>query len=392
LTGATEVTVQEILSHKPESRRVDTSNAARYAAEKRRVSILRIGLEMFRLSRGQGVLTDEDYFLLGAWQPGLSWSERLAFLSTPAVVALNQSLTPPLEDSERQRTDNKLCSASLCSEAGLAQPGIRAVAADQRPMGGHRWLDGPVAIKAYLQEADAVPCFAKPVSGRAGQGAVSLEALEGRDHIRLGSGQIVTLDDLVSQIWAKYSDGFLFQEIVRPNQALAALLGPVIGTLRVVTIDAGDGPEPLYAGAKAPAAGAMVDSGAGPLGAYAAVDLQTGRTLRLQDRRQMGGIDLSHFPLTGAKVAGAQLPDFDEAMHMALQAHKVIGNRGILGTDILLSDRGPLLNEVNLNPGHSAYQIASARGILNEDFLPRLRAVRKRFLAVTPRPKLCPLP
>ena len=65
--------------------------------------------------------------------------------------------------------------------------------------------------------------------------------------------------------------------------------------------------------------------------------------------------------------------------------------RGMLGVDILLSDRGPLVNEVNQNPGHSAYQTAFARGLLNADFLPTLRAIRARFREVTPKPKLGPL-
>jgi hypothetical protein len=258
-------------------------------------------------------------------------------------------------------------------------------------MGGHRWLSGPDAIKTYLREADALPCFGKPVWGRAGLGAASFEALEDADHIRLGSGAIVRLDDLADEIWSDYPNGYLFQELVRPHPALKDLIGPVIGTLRIVTLDAGDGPEVLYLGQKAPAANAMVDSFAGPLGGYAAVEPESGRILRLQDRRQLGGTDLERFPVTGAMVAGTSLPHIAEALDMGIRAHRAIGDRGIIGSDVLISDRGPLLNEVNLNPGHSAYQIANARGVLNDEFLPRFRAVRQRFLATVPRPDLCPL-
>jgi hypothetical protein len=284
-----------------------------------------------------------------------------------------------------------LLAAAICAEAGLSQPGIQAVAADVQPMGGHRWLNGPEAIKAYLREADALPCFGKPVWGRAGLGAASFEALEDADHIRLGSGAVVRLDDLADEIWSDFPNGYLFQELVRPHPALKDLIGPVIGTLRIVTLDAGDGPEVLYLGQKAPAAKAMVDSFAGPLGGYAAVEPESGRILRLQDRRQLGGTDLERFPVTGAMVAGTSLPHIAEALDMGIRAHRAIGDRGIIGSDILISDRGPLLNEVNLNPGHSAYQIANARGVLNDEFLPRFRAVRQRFLATVPRPDLCPL-
>jgi len=165
----------------------------------------------------------------------------------------------------------------------------------------------------------------------------------------------------------------------------------VIGTLRVVTLDAGAGPEVLYAVLKTPAPGAMVDSAAGPLGGFASIDLASGRVLREQDRRQMGGQDIEANKTTGRTIAGETLPDFAAALDHARAAHSSLGEYGILGIDILLSDHGPLVNEANANPHHSVYQIAMARGVLNPDFLPRLLAVRARFRAVTPRPKHCPL-
>jgi Sugar-transfer associated ATP-grasp len=105
----------------------------------------------------------------------------------------------------------------------------------------------------------------------------------------------------------------------------------------------------------------------------------------------MGGTRLDHFPVTGTAVEGAVLPDFHKAVELAVRAHRAVGDYGILGADILLSDRGPIVNEVNANPFHTVYQSAFSRGILNPDFLPRLRAVRARFRHVTPRPKLGPL-
>ena len=95
--------------------------------------------------------------------------------------------------------------------------------------------------------------------------------------------------------------------------------------------------------------------------------------------------------MSGLAIAGERLPDFAAALDLARAAHACLGDYGILGIDILLSDRGPVVNEANAQPDHSAYQIANGRGVLNPDLLPRLRAVRDRFRAVTPRPKHCPL-
>jgi hypothetical protein len=380
-----------VLSHNPDGRRVDSGAAVRYAASQRRVATWRIGLELMRLGHGPGGLTPDDYFLQGAWRPGLSWDERREFVGSRANHALNQALNPPVGEDGAAVTVDKLASAARFAAAGIPQPRILAVAAQNRPDASLRWLDGPEATADFLGEAGLFPCFGKPVHGSTGIGAASLLGVDRSGEILLGSGVAVDGRTLAREIWEDYAPGFLFQELVRPHPALAALIGPVIGTLRVVTVDAGRGPEALYATLKAPAAKAMVDTAAGPMGCYAAVALDTGKLLRLQDRRQMGGIDLDRFPVTGATVRAAQLPDFPAALDMACAAHRAIGNRGLLGSDILLSDRGPLMNEINGSPFHSSYQTAFARGVLNPEFLPRLQAVRERFRAVTPRPRHCPI-
>jgi hypothetical protein len=383
--------VPKFLSHKPPGRRVDIGGAALYAARERRVSTLWIGLEALRLSHGAGGLTQEEYFLEGAWRKGLTWAQRKEFVGIYVNQALNLSLNPPKDSSKTDVVVDKLASASRFGMAGLPQPKVRAVAAKDDPGSDYRWLDGPEATLAFLTAPDNLPCFGKPVHGSTSTGAASFVGIDQSGYLLLGSGERVPAKVVVQEIWEEHARGFIFQELVKPHPDLAFLIGPVIGTLRVATLDDGNGPAPLYAAVKVPAAGAMVDGTAGPVGCTAAVDLASGKVLRVQDRRQMGGTHIDDFPVTGAKVEGAALPDFHQAIELAVRAHRAIGDYGILGADILLSDRGPIVNEVNANPYHSVYQAAFARGILNPDFMPRLRAVRARFRGVTPRPNLGPL-
>lgn len=380
-----------LLTHKPHGRRFNTTRALLYATQQRKITALRMALEIIALSRGPGRLASEDYFTQGAWCPGLTWAERKAFVGARVTRALNQSLNPPVEATGVIPGHDKIAASNGFEAAGLPQPRTLAVAGGQAPGAGLRWLDGPAAILAFLREPGTLPCFGKPVFGTVGLGAASLEAIDG-SRVLLGSGKWVEADALVQEIMRDHAQGYIFQELVRPHPSLAALIGPVIGTLRVVTVDAGSGPEPLYVVLKTPAPGGMVDSIAGPLGLFAAVDTVSGRVLRLQDRRQIGGTDLAVFPQTAAPVAGASLPDFSAALQIAVAAHASIAGQGLFGVDVLLSDRGPLLNEVNSNPQHALYQTAFARGLLNPDLLPKLRAVRARFRQTTPKPKFAPLP
>ena len=381
----------QILTHLPKGRRFDFRQATLGAAQIRKVQPWRIAFEVMRLSRGQGRLTSEDYFLLGAWRPGLTWAERRAFIGTKVTKALNSALNPPVTKAVLEITVDKLAATRRFQAAGLPVPLLHAVASETDPGGGLRWLDSPEAIVAFLCLPGALPSFGKPVHGSIGVGAVRVERLQPEGDLLLGDGRRVQPEALAAEIWRDYRRGYQFQEIMHPHPELARLIGPVIGTLRVLTLDAGSGVEVLYCHLKTPAANATVDSASGPLGGYAAIEPATGRILRLQDRRLMGGLGDNVSPVTGVALPGKTLPDFAEALEIARKAHASIGDRGLLGVDMMLTDKGPRLIEVNTSPLHGSHQSAFAHGLLNPDFLPRLQAVRNRFRAVTPRPKDCPL-
>lgn len=385
--------MQQILAHKPEGRWFDFQAATVGAARLRGVSPLRIGLEVVLLGRGRGKLTSQEYFLEGAWQKGLTLSERRSFLGLRAGRALNRSLNPVLTPDLRQKTENKLDAASGFLAAGVPMPRRLGVAAAEGPgAGGVEWLSSPEALAAFLQRPGVVPCFGKPVFGSTGRGAVSIVGLETTDVLRLGNGTVVPIEALVQEIWQAHPRGYLFEELQRPHPDLARMIGPVIGTLRVVTIHDGTAPEVLYTVQKMPGKAAMVDSMAGPVGGYAAVDRDTGRIVRLQDRRRLGGAPMEANHVTGAAMVGATLPDFAEALAAACAAHATLPELGLVGTDMFLTDKGPVMTEMNTSPFHSVYQAAFARGLLNPDLLPKLERLRARFRAVTPRSKDGPLP
>lgn len=383
--------MSDFLTRKPAGRRVNVNAALAFAAKARKVSPWRIGLETLFLSVGSSKLDAKDYFLHGAWQPGLMWSGRKAFIGSSVNFALNSALNPVPTEEGRANIGDKLRSEKFFRAAGLPVVPIKAVAATQDPENGQRWLSDPTAVMHFLREPGALPCFGKPVHGSIGLGAVRLEGWEDDETLRLGSGRRVTAKDLIAEIWAEHSAGYIFAQIASPHPELERLIGPIIGSLRVVTVDAGGGPEVLYSVLKAPARDATVDSAAGPLGSVVAVDLHSGCILREQDRRSLGGIDSETNLVSGAALAGQILPDFAVALRMAREAHASLGDHGILGIDIFLTDQGPLVSEANANPHHLMYQIGFARGLLNADLLPRLEAVRARYRSVTPRPKLCPL-
>ena len=82
-----------------------------------------------------------------------------------------------------------------------------------------------------------------------------------------------------------------------------------------------------------------------------------------------------------------------QVLDLAKQAHAMFAQHGAIGTDIVLSDRGPIINELNANPLHGVFQRASFTGLLSPAFRPLFLAAlaekgitkRQRCLLYTSR-------
>ena len=318
-------------------------------------------MEVVLPARGKCGLRPQDYFREGAWRPAPRLPERRGFVGQKASDALNLMLNPGMPD-ERPLTEDKLASRLLVAAAGLPQARLLAVAAGEPYGGDARWLRGPEETLAFLSDPHNLPCFGKPVHGSNGIGAVSVVAYEDANGPRLGNGQSVSAEELVAEISAEHARGYMFQELVQPHPDLARLVGSEVHctVLRV------------------PAPGVPVDSWAGPIEGLAAVGKVPGKILTLQDRREVGGIDSVASQVTGVAMAGKACRRFPR--HWSLHAaHRCLPGWGIMGADIMVSDQGPLLNEMNGNPHHSLHQTGFACGLLGQDLPPSLDAVQSHW-------------
>lgn len=74
--------------------------------------------------------------------------------------------------------------------------------------------------------------------------------------------------------------------------------------------------------------------------------------------------EVERHPATGAAIAGRAVPGLAEALALALRAHSTLGaGFTVVGWDIGLSDRGPIMVEGNWNPGTDIIQLAEGVGL-----------------------------
>jgi hypothetical protein len=152
------------------------------------------------------------------------------------------------------------------------------------------------------------------------------------------------------------------------HSALRGIHGLALSTIRMVSYlrPSGQGGV-LLAGLRIAREGSPTDN-LDTGGMVAPIDLATGRLKAALPRFPIHA-PATHHPVTGAPVAGVELPFFLEAEQLALTAHRVFPWVPFIGWDIAITAKGPVLVEANPDWGIELAQIV-LDGPLGETLYP----------------------
>ena len=322
--------------------------------------------DILRYCVGGNKLAAEEYYNLRLFDGAIERAEKKRFVGVfkstqiwDAMMAVN-----PWLDTIRDKVACEL----MLREHGVAGPRTLAVTGRDYPEDHPTRLDTPETFAMFLRGAK-YPIFAKPLLELRSVGTARLEGVEG-DAVRLSDGRTMTFDALWSEIHDHFDGKFVFQECLAPHAEMAPLSPGGLPTLRVLTLDAGDGPAVHRVVAKLSAGGNVADNFWREGNMLAAVDSETG----VMDAAVTAyGLDRERraaHPETGAAIEGARYPMFDEAIALALKAARAMPGSVIMGFDVAITANGPIVLEINESPDLMMLQIASDRGVLDE----RMRA------------------
>lgn len=207
----------------------------------------------------------------------------------------------------------------------------------------------------------------KPNLGRRGAGILLAADREGTGW-RTASGRPLSRERITEHLRcildAEYSlegverDAGLFEPLIVPHAALAGLVPSGLPDIRVIC----HGQDPLLAMIRLPtvASEGKANLHQGAIGA--AVDLGSGRVTRAIFGRQQ----IEEHPDTGARIVGAEVPEWDRVVEAAAGCAAATG-LGYLGADVVVDEeRGPLVLEVNARPGLEIQNVTGVglRGLL----------------------------
>ena len=348
----------------------DVPQSMRWITRTYGLSMTRQLREMAVLSVSSSRLSPDEYIRYALFRPDMPMAEKKSFLSVLSAARMNRRLSSPRLRFPALMAHKALAGLYL-KGAGIPTTPVLALFAPGAPVPGIRHLDDAAALARYLADEAPVPCFGKPVDGSY---AIGGAAFVGREagRLLLSDGNAMTPEDFAAAVVRNFPRGYLFQPLLRMHPDLQPICGPAAGSLRVATLMSPRGPEPLYACFKLPGHGAMTD---GPSNekpnAMAAVDLASGRFLRTQFNSHTNLQDITEAPVAPVPLAEMAIPDIARALDLACQAHLLYPAQGTLGVDVIVTEDGPLIGEVNSNPMPTLYQRSADRGILNPEFRAR---------------------
>ena len=207
--------------------------------------------------------------------------------------------------------------------------------------------DGFDKVKEFIEKRKAV--VVKPISG-----------LGGKEVRKVDTKDIKDLKKFYEDLNANNE---FVEDLVIQNKEWDKLNPGSINTLRVVTYALNGKSKVMFAVARIGSSDKIVDNfHCGGVGVRIDIDkgCLTGKAINKDNE------EFDETPRTKVKVDGYKIPMWDEVKKMVCEAALVNDKVNVVGWDVALSDKGPLLIEGNRGPGMDIIQVLYNRGVKKE--------------------------
>jgi hypothetical protein len=274
---------------------------------------------------------------------------------------------------------DKCVFTQLAVAAGLPVAPVRACyhPADRiaDSLGVH--LRTKTATAVYLRNPSLYPLFAKPAYSQQGFGSAYLAGYDpASDMLILLDGQKISIDDFLKRLdesvdhrYHKPECGFVFQECFALAPEIRALTNwSAICGVRIICLNGPEGVKPILAVWKIAVPPNHVDNFS--LGKYgnlrAVIDLNTGEVSRMVGAFWPNSRVLTELPYSGKSVAGFKLPGWNLILDACKRGGAAFPLMKIQYWDFALTDKGPMILELNDLGGTIGEQIHGC-GLLTEE-------------------------
>lgn len=321
------------------------------AARAYRTSPLQAARRARRLRRAQHY----DYreaLTEGLLDPGMAEDQLALHGSRHATVLLQRTLN---SEAFAPIAGEKAVFYRYCEAIGLRTPRLLGIVDPAASGWSHSGLPvvGAEGFARFVREDLPDAWVIKPSAGYHGRG---VRVLHRRGEALIDSGgRILTPATLHAELAADGEFGaWVVQELLENHPDLARLIeAPTLQTLRLVTlVNRAGAVNILYGVLRIAVAGGATDNFlAGESGnGLANVSIADGTLewVRLARPGGLGFVRAEELPGSGIRVAGMQLPDWEETVNLVRRAAHAFLPARALGWDVALTPGGPVIVEANM--------------------------------------------
>ena len=264
------------------------------------------------------------------------------YLSFWQIFPMQRYLTECAGAEHYSSLRSKHLFARRCSAVGLASLPRVAEFAD-----GKRISCSPEGAATL----PGVDLFSKPSESQCGNGANLWMCKAPGKYVNATSGEALGEEWLIQKLCTESKSGrIVVQARVANHKSLVGTITTgALSTVRIVTCRTPSGSTDLLPPViRMPYGRAIVDNVAQG-GLAAPVDITTGKICgpAIRKDKKLGLATVEEHPDTGIRFLGVQLPFWEDALHLAVQAHSAFPSMHFVGWDIALLPDGPVVLEGN---------------------------------------------
>lgn len=326
-----------------------------------------IARDFAALAFGPGRLSFEDYVRLRLYDEAfVGAADKRLFVGARKYIDLVHAINH--RHDWVGLTEDKIAAASTFGAYGLPVIPIKAIFARHLRAGAPHLLPTREALRAFLLDPVHYPMFGKPASGLQSLGSMALHSVDrAMERIEASNG-CFGVEAVIDAIVRHYSEGYVFQDVVPTHAALEPAIGRRLGTVRVVTMATDAGPVVFRAAWKLVGGANVADNFWRTGNMVAGLDLASGRIRKVACGAGLELEDVTRHVDTGADLIGLQVPFWAEAKAVAIEGSRLLRDLGLVGWDMGITDKGPVIVEANVMPDMMLMQIANRDGILDARF------------------------
>lgn len=177
-----------------------------------------------------------------------------------------------------------------------------------------------------------------------------IDAQCGKDIAKIEINENTNLKNLYMRL--VHNKQLLIEECVKQHKKMNELFPYSVNTLRIVTCHKRGRTTILFRAIRIGNGKNVVDN-FNHGGMYSIIGEDGVITKPAIDKK--GNVYIKH-PITGTEIEGFKIPYFDKAIELVKEAAKVIPEVGLVGWDVAITNKGPVMIEGNQLPGYDIYQ------------------------------------